>query len=135
MAIKNYKPTSKSRRHMSIVAYKNVLTKDRPLKALTSGVKRSVGRNNAGRITMRHRGGGHKRLYRDIDFKYDKINIPAKIETVEYDPNRSGFIALVCYADGERRYVLAPQKTKVGDTIISSEKADIKQGNRVPLSK
>lgn len=120
---------------MSVVTYRGVLTASEPEKSLTSGFKRSVGRNNAGRITTRHKGGGHKRLYRQIDFKYNKINIPAKIETIEYDPNRSAFIALVCYADGERRYVIASKTMKVGDTFVVSEDALIKAGNRLPLKK
>ncbi len=131
--MKHYKPTTPSRRHMSTVTYRGVLTASKPKKSLTKGRKRAVGRNNAGRITTRHKGGGHKRLYREIDFKYNKIDIPAKIETIEYDPNRSGFIALVVYADGERRYILAPNSLKVGDKFIVSEKAEIKVGNRMPL--
>ena len=118
---------------MSVVTYRGVLTASEPNKSLTSGFKRSVGRNNVGRITTRHKGGGHKRLYREIDFKYNKINIPAKIETIEYDPNRSAFIALVCYADGERRYVVASKNMKVGDPFIVAEDAPIKNGNRLPL--
>ena len=94
-----------------------------------------MGRNRAGRITTRHKGGGHKRLYREIDFRYDKINLPARIETIEYDPNRSGFIALSLYPDGERRYVLVPQTLKTGDTFIVSETAEIKPGNRLPLGR
>jgi len=133
--MKRYKPTTPSRRHMTSVSYRGVLTASKPQKSLTSGGKRSVGRNSDGRITVRHKGGGHKRLYRDIDFKYDKHNIPAKIETIEYDPNRSGFIALVVYRDGARKYVLAPATMKVGDEFIVSEKADIKVGNRLPLKK
>lgn len=131
--MKKYAPTTPSRRAMSTVTYRGVLTASEPYKPLTKGVKRSVGRNNAGRITTRHKGGGHKRLYRSVDFKYDKKDIPAVVETIEYDPNRSGFIGLVCYADGERRYVLLPQKVSVGETIIVSEKADLKPGNRLPL--
>lgn len=131
--MKKYAPTTPSRRAMSTVTYRGVLTASEPYKPLTKGVKRSVGRNNAGRITTRHKGGGHKRLYRSVDFKYDKRDIPAVVETIEYDPNRSGFIGLVCYADGERRYVLLPQKVSVGETIIVSEKADLKPGNRLPL--
>ena len=131
--MKSYKPTTPSQRHTKTVTYRGVLTASEPKKSLTKGGKRSVGRNNRGRITTRHKGGGHKRLYRDIDFKYDKIDIPAKVETIEYDPNRSGFIALVCYADGERRYVLAPQSVKVGDKFIISEKAPIEPGNRLLL--
>ena len=133
MAIKNYKPTSKSRRHMSHVPYKSVLTKSRPNKALTFGQKRSVGRNNAGRITVRHKGGGHKRLFRDIDFRYNKINIPYKIVSIEYDPNRTGFIGLAVYKDGEKKYVLLPKNIKVGEEFLTAENAEVKQGNRLPL--
>ncbi len=118
---------------MSIVSYKSILTKNKPLKALTSGVKRSVGRNNAGRITTRHKGGGHKRLFREIDFKYNKINIPYKITSVEYDPNRTGFIGIAVYEDGEKRYILLPKNIKVGEKLLTGEKAEIKQGNRLPL--
>jgi len=120
---------------MTTVTYRGVLTKDEPHKSLTKGVRRSAGRNNAGRITTRHKGGGHKRLYREIDFKYDKKDIPAKIESIEYDPNRSAFISLVLYADGERRYIVAIDGMKVGDTMMVSEKAEIKKGNRLPLKK
>lgn len=133
--MKSYKPTTKSRRHMTTVSYRGVLTESEPLKSLTMGRKRKVGRNNAGRITVRHKGGGHKRVYRLVDFKYDKLNIPGKVESVEYDPNRSGFIGLVCYADGERRYHLLPGNVKVGEQIITSAEADIKVGNRLPLKK
>lgn len=133
--MKTYAPTTPSRRNMSTVTYRGVLTERKPKKSLTKGGKRSVGRNNAGRITTRHKGGGHKRKFRTIDFKYNKFDIPAKIETLEYDPNRSGFIALACYADGERRYVLAPGSVKVGDSFIVSEKAPITAGNRLPLKK
>jgi len=131
--MKRYKPTTPSRRHMTSVTYRGVLTASKPKKSLTSGGKRSVGRNSAGRITVRHKGGGHKRLYRDIDFKYEKHDIPAKIETIEYDPNRSGFIALVIYRDGARKYILSPATMKVGDEFIVSEKTDIKVGNRMAL--
>ena len=131
--MKFYKPTTKSRRNMSTVTYRGVLTASEPHKALTSGGKRDVGRNNAGRITVRHKGGGHKRLFREIDFKYDKIGIVGKVETVEYDPNRTGFIGLVVFADGERRYRLLPGTVKVGDKVLTAEKADIKAGNRLPL--
>ncbi|OIO33422.1 MAG: 50S ribosomal protein L2 [Candidatus Yonathbacteria bacterium CG_4_10_14_3_um_filter_47_65] len=133
--MKTYKPTTPSRRHMSTVTYRGVLSVSRPAKALTKGGKRHVGRNNQGRITTRHKGGGHKRLFREIDFRYDKFDIPAKIETIEYDPNRSGFIALVCYADGERRYVLVPKSLGVGDNFTVSEKAPVVAGNRLPLKK
>jgi large subunit ribosomal protein L2 len=131
--MKHYAPTTPSRRHMTVVKYRDFLTTNEPHKPLTKGQKRHVGRNNQGRITTRHKGGGHKRNYRTVDFVFDKINIPAKIETVEYDPNRSGFIALVCYRDGERRYVLLPQNLKVGDSIITAPDAPIKAGNRLPL--
>lgn len=133
--MKKYQPTTPSRRGMSVVSYRGVLTTSTPHKALTTGGKRDVGRNNRGRITVRHKGGGHKRAYREIDFTFDKKDIFAKIETLEYDPNRSGFIALICYRDGERRYILAPTTVKVGDMIMTSEKADIKPGNRLPLAK
>jgi large subunit ribosomal protein L2 len=131
--MKTYKPTSKSRRQMSNVSYRGVLTATSPLKALTHGFKRSVGRNSQGRITMRHKGGGHKRLYRDVDFLYDKKDIPAKIATVEYDPNRSAFIGLAVYKDGEKRYVVLPKSVKPGDSFIVSEKAPLTTGNRLPL--
>lgn len=133
--MKTYKPTSPSRRNMVTIDYRKVLTASKPHKALTKGGKRDMGRNNQGRITTRHKGGGNKRLYRMIDFKYDKLDIPAKIETVEYDPNRSAFISLVCYADGERRYVVMPKGVKVGDTLLVSETAPLKPGNRLPLHK
>jgi large subunit ribosomal protein L2 len=131
--MKTYKPTTPGRRGMSVVTYRGVITSAEPHKGLTSGRKRHVGRNNQGRITTRHKGSGHKRLFRDVDFNYDKKNIPAKIATVEYDPNRSGFIALAIYADGEKRYILVPQTVKVGDTFLVSDSAPIKPGNRLPL--
>jgi len=133
--MKHYKPTTPSRRSTKTVTYRGVLTASEPHKKLVSGGKRSVGRNSAGRITVRHKGGGHKRLFRDVDFVYNKKDIVARVETIEYDPNRSGFIALVCYRDGERRYVLAPKHMKVGDEFVVSEEADIKTGNRLPLRK
>lgn len=132
--MKIYKPTTPGRRGMSTVSYKKHLTASKPHKSLTRGEKRHVGRNSQGRITTRHKGGGHKRRLRDIDFMYNKFDIPAKVETIEYDPNRSGFIALVCYKDGERRYVVAPKGMKVGDTFTVSEKAKVTRGNRLPLS-
>ena len=110
-----------------------VFTKNEPLKSLTFGRKRDMGRNKAGRITVRHKGGGVKRLWREIDFKYDKINIPYRVASVEYDPNRTGFIGLVVYADGEKRYILLPKSLKVGDELITSPTAPIKQGNRTQL--
>ena len=134
--MKKYKPTSAGRRDGSVIEYKKKLTstKSNPLKSLTKGKRNTAGRNSAGRITTHYRGAGNKRTYREIDFKYDKKEVPARVETIEYDPNRSGFIALVCYADGERRYILAPQKLKEGDKIITSETAKVKIGNRLPLS-
>ena len=133
--MKHYAPTTPSRRQMTTIEYRKFLTTSKPHKPLTKGGKRHVGRNSDGRITVRHKGGGHKRLYRELDFKYDKIGIPAKVETVEYDPNRSGFIALVCYRDGERRYHLLPKEIKVADLIVNAEDAEIKIGNRLPLAK
>lgn len=135
--VKKYKPTSAGRRDGSVIEYKKKLTstKSKPHKALVKGKRSTGGRNSQGRITTHYRGAGNKRKYRDIDFKYDKKDIPAKIETIEYDPNRSGFIALVCYADGERRYILAPKTAKAGDTFVVSETAKPKAGNRLPLGK
>ncbi|HEX5775012.1 MAG TPA: 50S ribosomal protein L2 [Candidatus Paceibacterota bacterium] len=133
--MKSFKPTSKSRRQMTVVTYKGVLSGDKPMKSLLSSKKNRAGRNNAGRITTRHQGGGHKRRLRDVDFKYNKRDIPAKIETIEYDPYRTGFIARALYADGERRYVLAPKDLKVGDTFTVGETVPVKVGNRLPLGK
>lgn len=120
---------------MSGINYRQLLTASEPYKPLVGGRKRAVGRNSAGRITSAHRGAGAKRLYRQIDFAYDKKNITARIETVEYDPNRTAFVALALYADGERRYVIIPQGLAVGDSFTVSEIADIKSGNRLPLKK
>lgn len=131
--MKKYKPTTKSRRGMSVVNYRELLTKRTPEKSLTSGYKRSVGRNSKGRLTTRHKGGGHKRLYREVDFIYNKKDIPAKISSIEYDPNRSGFIGVAVYNDGEKRYVLLPKTAKVGDKFIVSENAEVAEGNRMPL--
>jgi large subunit ribosomal protein L2 len=131
--MKTYKPTTPSRRKMTTVTYRGVLTTNDPHKPLTKGFRRGSGRNAFGRITSQHRGGGHKRSFRDIDFVYDKMDIPAKLQTIEYDPNRSGFIALAAYADGAKRYVLVPGTMKVDDTFIVSEKADIEVGNRMTL--
>jgi large subunit ribosomal protein L2 len=131
--MKTYKPTTPGRRQLQTIEFSKFLTASEPHKALTSGFKRHVGRNSAGRITVNHKGAGHKKLYRIVDFSYNKKNIPAKIETVEYDPFRSSFISLVVFADGERRYVVVPQNTKVGDTFIVNEKGDIKPGNRMML--
>jgi len=133
--MKKYKPTSAGRRDGSVVEYKKKLTstQSKPMKSLTKGKRSTGGRNSDGRITTHYRGGGNKRTYRLIDFKYDKLDVPATVETIEYDPNRSGFIALVAYSDGERRYILAPQQLKAGDSIVSSETAKISVGNRLPL--
>ncbi len=120
---------------MTTLPYRELLSGDKPYKALMKGKKKFAGRNAFGRVTTRHQGGGHKKSYRDVDFRFDKKDIPAKIETVEYDPYRTGFIARVCYADGERRYILAPKTVKVGETFLVSENAPIKPGNRVPLGK
>lgn len=130
--MKSYRPYTKSRRHMTTVTFKGKVTTNEPHKALTTGGKRDMGRNNAGRISVRHKGGGHKRLFRDIDFGYSK-QIPARVETVEYDPNRSGFIGLMVYRDGERRYALLPKSAKVGQVIETSETALAVPGNRMPL--
>lgn len=132
MAIKRYKPTSPARRFMTVLTFDEV-TKKEPEKSLVQILKSKAGRNNDGRITVRHRGGGHKRKYRIIDFKRDKVDIPAKVAAIEYDPNRTANIALLHYADGEKRYIIAPHGLQVGDTVISSENADIKVGNALPL--
>jgi len=134
--VKKYKPTSDGRRDGSVIEYKTKLTttNSNPLKGLTKGKRSTGGRNSDGRITTHYRGGGNKRTYRMIDFKYDKLDVPATVETLEYDPNRSGFIALICYADGDRRYILAPQKLQAGDKIVTSATAKVKVGNRLPLS-
>jgi len=133
--MKKYKPTSAGRRDGSVIEYKKKLTStaSKPLKKLTKGKRSTGGRNSAGRITTLNRGGGNKRTYRLVDFKYDKKDVPARVETIEYDPNRTGFIALLVYKDGERRYVLAPQELAQHDEVITSEKAKIKVGNRLPL--
>jgi len=132
--MKRYKPTTPSRRNMTTVTHRGVLTTDVAFKGLTHGFKRSMGRNNRGRITTRHKGGGNKRMFRDVDFFYDKKEIPAKITTVEYDPNRTAFIGLAVYADGEKRYVVVPKSIKAGDSFLVGEKAEIKPANRLPLS-
>lgn len=118
---------------MTTRSYKKVVTKSRPHKKLTKGGKRAVGRNSQGRITSRHMGGGHKRRFREIDFRFEKHDIPAKVESIEYDPNRSAYIALICYRDGERRYITAHKAMKVGDTFIVSETAKPEAGVRMPL--
>jgi large subunit ribosomal protein L2 len=132
MAIKSYKPTSPGRRFVTTPAFDEI-TKTEPEKALTVPVMRKGGRNNYGRITTRHQGGGHKRLYRIIDFKRDKDGVPGKISSIEYDPNRSCRIALVVYADGDKRYILAPNRLSVGDIVEAGPSADIKVGCALPL--
>jgi large subunit ribosomal protein L2 len=132
MAIRTYKPTSPGRRFQTCSDFAEV-TAAEPERSLSKPLKRTGGRNNNGRVTSRHIGGGHKRRYRVIDFRRDKVDIPAKVATIEYDPNRSSRIALLHYADGEKRYIIAPEKINVGDEIISGERADIKPGNAVPL--
>ena len=134
MAVKTVKPTSPGRRFQTYPTFEEI-TRTKPEKSLLRQHKRSGGRNSYGRITVRHRGGGHKRRYRIIDFKRAKIDIPARVATIEYDPNRSARIALLHYADGEKRYILAPVGIQVGDTVITSESADIKPGNTLPLAK
>ena len=131
--MKHYKPTSPGRRQMTGIEFRKIITASEPLKALTFGRKRHVGRNNYGRLTTRHKGGGHKRLFRDVDFLYNKKDIPAKITTIEYDPNRSAFIGLAVYKDGEKRYVVIPKSVKPGSTFLVSEKAELTPGNRLPL--
>ncbi len=133
MAIKVYKPTTPGIRGRSVVKHSEVITKKRPEKSLVIGLKKKGGRNNTGKITVRHRGGGNKRLYRIIDFKRDKIGVPAKVKAIEYDPNRSAYIALLTYMDGEKRYILAPLGLKVGDTVVSDETTEVKPGNAMPL--
>ena len=132
MAIRVYKPTSPARRFMSVLTYEEITT-NKPEKSLLECKKKNAGRNKQGKITVRHQGGGNKVKYRIIDFKRNKLDIPAKVATIEYDPNRSAFIALLNYADGEKRYILAPLGLNVGDTVISSANADIKPGNALPL--
>lgn len=133
MAIRVYKPTSPARRFMSVLTYEEITT-NKPEKSLLECKKKNAGRNKQGKITVRHQGGGNKVKYRIIDFKRNKLDIPAKVATIEYDPNRSAFIALLNYADGEKRYILAPLGLNVGDTVISSATADIKPGNALPIS-
>lgn len=131
--MKRYRPTTKSKRQTSHVEFRKFMTVSEPLKSLTKGFRRANGRNNTGRITTRHKGGGHKRLFRDIDFVYNKLNVPFTVKTIEYDPNRSGFVGVVNYKDGARRYVLLHKSAKVGETYIVSETAALTAGNRLPL--
>ncbi len=133
MPVKKYKPTTPGRRGMSVNAFEEISTKS-PLKSLLKPMKQKSGRNNQGRITVRHRGGGAKRRYRLIDSKrFEKLNIPARVETIEYDPNRTAFIALLVYADGDKRYIIAPHGLMVGDKIVCSEKAKVKPGNSMQI--
>ena len=132
MAIKFYKPTTPGRRNMTTMDYSG-LSKVAPERSLLEPIKKNAGRNSYGRITVRHRGGGNRRKYRVIDFKRERFGIPATVQTLEYDPNRSAFISLVQYEDGEKRYIIAPQDLKVGDKIVSGPEADIKPGNALPL--
>ncbi|NLD44455.1 MAG: 50S ribosomal protein L2, partial [Chloroflexi bacterium] len=134
MAIKTYKPTTPSRRGMTGSAFETI-TKSKPERALLRPLSKRAGRNNRGVITVRHQGGGHKRQYRVIDFKRDKIDIPCRVDAIEYDPNRSARIALLVYADGEKRYILAPLGISVGDTLMSGENAEIRPGNALPLDR
>lgn len=132
MGIRGFKPTSPAVRHMTVSTFEDI-TKKQPEKSLVVSLKKNSGRNNQGRITVRHRGGGYKIKYRIIDFKRNKDNVPAKVAAIEYDPNRSANIALLHYADGEKAYILAPHKIKVGDTVIAGAGNDIKIGNAMPL--
>ena len=133
MAIRVYKPTSPARRFMSVLTFEEI-TKKTPEKSLTTDLRHRAGRNNQGKITVRHQGGGARRKYRIIDFKRQKDGIPATVKAIEYDPNRTCFIALLFYADGEKRYILAPLGLKVGDTVMSGATADIKPGNCLPIA-
>ena len=134
MAIKTYKPYTPARRGMTVSAFDGVDKKAKPERSLVETLKKHSGRNSYGRITVRHRGGGNKRKYRVIDFRRNKLEMPAVVQRIEYDPNRSAFIALVKYEDGELRYILAPVGLKVGDTVVSSAEADIKPGNCLPIA-
>ncbi len=133
MALKQYKPTSPGQRQL-VTVMRHELHSGKPEKKLTKGLVKTGGRNNTGRVTSWHRGGGHKRKYRIIDFKRTNFDKEAKVERIEYDPNRSSFIALITYEDGSKSYIIAPQKIKVGDKVISGQKVDIKPGNAMPLS-
>jgi large subunit ribosomal protein L2 len=132
MGIKNYKPTSSGRRFQSVATF-DELTRKRPVKGLVASLRKRGGRNDQGRMTVRHQGGGHKRRYRLVDFRRDKVGIPAKVASVEYDPNRSARIALLHYADGEKRYILAPGGLEVGAQVMSGPQAEISVGNALPL--
>jgi large subunit ribosomal protein L2 len=133
MALKSYKPTTPGQRGLVLID-RSELWKGRPVKGLTEGLTKTGGRNNTGRITMWHKGGGAKRLYRVVDFKRRKFDIPATVERIEYDPNRTAFIALIRYTDGEQAYILAPQRLAVGDSVVAGAKTDVKPGNAMPFS-
>ncbi|MGB9695644.1 MAG: 50S ribosomal protein L2, partial [Caldisericaceae bacterium] len=133
MGLKFYKPTSSGIRGRSVIKHSDTITKDRPEKSLVVGLRKHGGRNNTGKITVRHQGGGNRRLYRIVDFKRDKFGVPARVASIEYDPNRSSYIALLNYADGEKRYILAPLGLKVGDSVVSGEAAEISAGNSIQL--
>jgi large subunit ribosomal protein L2 len=133
MALKKYKPTSPAQRGLVLVD-RSALYKGKPVKTLTEGLTKSGGRNNHGRVTAFNRGGGHKRSYRMVDFKRTRFDVPATVERLEYDPNRTSFIALIKYSDGELAYILAPQRLAVGDTVISGKKVDVKPGNAMPIA-
>jgi large subunit ribosomal protein L2 len=132
MGIKKYKPTSPGIRFQTGLTFEEITTRE-PLKALVQGTSKTGGRNNNGRITVRHRGGGHKRRFRVVDFKRDKNDVPGKVVNVEYDPNRSAHLALINYADGDKRYIIWPQSVKVGDSVVAGDRVDIKPGNCLPL--
>jgi large subunit ribosomal protein L2 len=134
MAVKRFRPTTPTSRYKTVASFKEI-TKTTPEKSLLEPVRKKGGRNNQGRVTIRHRGGGHKRMYRVIDFRRDKREVPAKVASIEYDPNRSARIALLHYVDGEKRYILAPEKLAVGDVVMAGEAAEIKPGNALPLKK
>ena len=133
MAIKIYRPTSPGRRGMSVSSFDEI-TRSTPERSLLTGVRKRGGRNNQGRITVRHQGGGHKQRYRLIDFRRDKVGVPARVETIEYDPNRTARVALLVYADGEKRYILAPLGVRVGDRLMSGAEAEVRSGNALPLA-
>src|SRR6186713_3411882 len=132
MALKKFNPTTPGQRQLVMVD-RSALYKGKPVKALTEGKISNGGRNNTGRITVRFRGGGHKKSYRMVDFKRNKVDVAATVERLEYDPNRTAFIALIKYADGELAYILAPQRLKAGDVVVSGERVDVKPGNAMPL--
>jgi large subunit ribosomal protein L2 len=134
MPVKRYRPTSPGRRFMSVSSFSDVV-KTKPEKGLTVSLKKHSGRNATGKITVRHRGGGHRRIYRVIDFRRDKLDVPGTVATIEYDPNRSARIALIHYRDGDKRYILAPEGLAVGDQVMAGEKSDIQPGNSLPMTK